>query len=114
MNTRSAQQTDPSVLGELVEVIFAQLQSGEEIDISQLAQDYPEYQDRLRQMIPMMKELNSLEWSIEEQQLGDRKTRFSVLEMGLAGIAAWSAQASDRARSIRSTAADSATNRVSF
>jgi hypothetical protein len=37
------------------------------------------------------------------------KTAFSALKRGLTGIAAWSAQASDRARSIRLTVADSAT-----
>jgi len=71
MSTQTARQADPSVLGGIVDEIFNQMQSGQEVDIDRLAQDYPEYQDRLRRMIPILKELKTLDWLAENQTPDD-------------------------------------------
>ncbi|MGI9516876.1 MAG: serine/threonine protein kinase, partial [Pirellulaceae bacterium] len=63
MNT---QLTDQSVLGDLVEEIFRQLEQGEDIDLDQLADEYPEYRDRLSRVLPMLRDLNALDLSSDD------------------------------------------------
>ena len=54
---------DPSVLSEIVDEVFDRMERGESVDIKQLADRYPEHRDRLQRVLPILKEMNALEWS---------------------------------------------------
>lgn len=87
---------DTSVLGDLVDKIHDLFDRGEEVDVDVLALEFPQYKDRLTQMLPMLKELHTLDWSpsngnsvgdhigsAEQKTLGD----FQVLnEIGRGGM----------------------------
>ncbi len=66
MKNKTNPVIDSSALGELVDEIHSRIDAGEEVDIDQLAIEFPEYQERLRRMLPMLKELNSFDWSITD------------------------------------------------